>query len=302
MLKETAGPRTSKVGVKMSDSGPLMNVGELSRPATVLIEKISDAIGGYFLPWQIRRLAEAEAEAERIKARSRIEITELENRAIHRFFAEEAKKQDNMESITRKAIPEVKDDAKPEDLEEDWISQFLDKCRLVSDEEMQRLWAAVLAGEANSPGQYSKRTLSLLSSLDKGDAALFQGLCSFAWMIDGLLIPIVYDLEDSVYKDHKIHFASLTHMDSIGLISFLHTGGIRKGGLRKQIVADYYGSLFIIELPKPDDNNIEIGGVILLPAGEQLAPICGATSIPKFLDYTIEKWIAKGYKVERKDT
>ncbi len=41
----------------MNETTALSNIGELSKPATVLIEKVSDAIGGIFRPWQIRRVA-----------------------------------------------------------------------------------------------------------------------------------------------------------------------------------------------------------------------------------------------------
>jgi hypothetical protein len=48
----------------MSDSGSIVNIGDLTKPATVLIEMISDAIGGVARPWQILRVARAEAEAQ----------------------------------------------------------------------------------------------------------------------------------------------------------------------------------------------------------------------------------------------
>jgi len=38
----------------MAQGGGLINLGELSKPPTVLIEKISDAIGEIFKPYQIR--------------------------------------------------------------------------------------------------------------------------------------------------------------------------------------------------------------------------------------------------------
>ena len=52
----------------MSDNfeSSLINLGELSKPATVLIEKISEAVGGTFKPYQIVRVAKAEAQADRI--------------------------------------------------------------------------------------------------------------------------------------------------------------------------------------------------------------------------------------------
>ena len=57
-----------------------------------------------FAPWQIKRVAKAEAEASLIKAKAEIEITDLHRRAMHRFVEEEAKRQENMETITEKGI------------------------------------------------------------------------------------------------------------------------------------------------------------------------------------------------------
>ena len=37
--------------------------GDWSKPATALIEKIADAVGGSFQPFQIRRVAQAQADA-----------------------------------------------------------------------------------------------------------------------------------------------------------------------------------------------------------------------------------------------
>ncbi len=60
--------------------------GDVTKPATVLIEKISDALGGIFKPYQIVRVAKAESEAERIRAESQIQVTDLHRRAMHRFL------------------------------------------------------------------------------------------------------------------------------------------------------------------------------------------------------------------------
>src|SRR5258708_5040845 len=157
----------------------LINVGDWSKPANTLIEKISDAIGGIAKPWQIKRVAEADAIANRIQTTAEIEKAERLQRAALRFLAEETKKQQNIESIISKALPEVSEQAKPEQIEDDWIANFFDKCRLISDDEMQKLWGKILAGEANSPRKCSKRTVNLLASLDKMDALLFSKLCSF---------------------------------------------------------------------------------------------------------------------------
>ena len=67
----------------MSDN-PIMNIGDLAKPATALIEKIADA--GYILyePRHIKVVAKAKAEAAKIQAESEIEITDLHRRAARR--------------------------------------------------------------------------------------------------------------------------------------------------------------------------------------------------------------------------
>src|SRR5690242_18963958 len=104
---------------------------------------------------QIIRVARAEAEADRIRAESQIEITDLHKRAMHRFLEEEAKWQSNIEGITSEALAHLKEDSEPQMVEDDWITNIFDKSRIVSDTQMQHLWAKVLAGEANVPGTFS---------------------------------------------------------------------------------------------------------------------------------------------------
>lgn len=111
---------------------------------------------------------------------------------------EEGLKQENIESITAKAIPLLSEDAKPDAIERDWLSHLFDRCRLTSDAEMQSLWAAILAGQANSPGKFSRRTIELAGTLDKTDAQLFTKFCTFAWMI-GDLTAMIHDPSQEKY-------------------------------------------------------------------------------------------------------
>ena len=282
----------------MSQGGGLINLGDLTKPATVLIEKISDAIGGIFKPHQIRRIAQAEAQADKIRAVSEVEITAFQDRAISRFFIEEAKKQYNIESIASQALPLLEDGASPQNIEDDWIAHFFDKCRLISDEEMQALWARVLGGEANSPGRYSKRTVNLISSLDKADAELFTKLCSFAWQIDGVF-PLIYDHRDKMYVDNGIFFESVKRLEEVGLVSFQPPpSGYQKERLPQTQIASFYGKRFEIEFPKPESNTLPIGTVLLTQAGSELAPICESAPCPGFQEYVTAKWQAMRLRVK----
>lgn len=282
----------------MTESSPLAPLGDLSKPANTLIEKISEAIGGIFKPYQIRRVARAEADANIIRAASQIEITELQHRALHRFILEEARKQDNIESITSKALPEVSNQARPENVEDDWIVNFFDKCRLISDEEMQALWARVLSGEANSPGKFSKRTVDLLASLDKSDAEAFSKLCSFAFFM-GEVVPLVYEVDNPIYGDYGINFSVLSHLDSIGLLRFNALAGFIRRGLSQKGFVHYYGQQVRIEFQQPANNELNLGHVLLTKAGQQLAPICRSTARDGFVEYIRDKWRGFGYKIEQ---
>ena len=48
----------------------LIDLSNLSKPADTLIKKVSDAVGGLFAPYQVKRMAKAEAEAAMIKEQS----------------------------------------------------------------------------------------------------------------------------------------------------------------------------------------------------------------------------------------
>lgn len=121
----------------MPDGNSLVNLGDITKPANTLIKKISEAVGGYFKPHQIKRIAKAEAEASIIKAHAQIEVTDLERRAIARFVAEEARRQENIESITEQALSQLKTGATPDKVEDDWITNFFEKCRI---------WFSVMRG------------------------------------------------------------------------------------------------------------------------------------------------------------
>jgi hypothetical protein len=275
---------------------PLINIGELSKPATVLIEKISDAVGGIFEPYQIIRVAKAEAEAKVIEAKAEIEVTDIQRRAFRRFLKEEERKQKNIEEITQKALLKIKDESQPEKIEDDWIANFFDKSRLISDNEMQNLWSRVLAGEANSPGTYSKRTINLLSSLDKSDADLFTRLCSFGWKIhDSDLLPLIYDEQNKIYTDQNIDFVSLNHLESIGLIQFNSPGGISEIGLPTKFSAHYYSRTVSLELPDGDYHTFSVGKVLLTKVGLELEPICNSKPVDDFFEFICEHWKKQNY-------
>jgi uncharacterized protein DUF2806 len=276
-------------------SNPLIDIGKLAEPATKLIEKIAEGVGILYEPRRIREEAKAKSDAAiinaktegqiaAIQAENQIEVTAIQRRAIIRMLSEEAKHQENMESIIDEALPQLEAGAKPEEIDEDWLNNFFDRGRLVGDEEMRMLWARVLAGEANSPGSFSKRTVNLLNSLEKPDAELFSSLCNFGIVL-GHLSPLIYDTDHPIYNDRGIDFGSLMHLESIGLIRFESLGGFSRRGFSNNIYLLYGEDMITIEFKEEQNNMLKIGKVVLSQIGRELSAICGCNPIPGFAEY-----------------
>lgn len=77
--------------------------------------------------------------------------------------------QEFMRKTPREALPQQ---------DFDWFVRFYEDCGNISDEDLQALWARILAEEVHEPGSYSLRTLSCLSNMSKEEALLFQRVCS----------------------------------------------------------------------------------------------------------------------------
>jgi len=284
----------------MASGFALVDLGKLSEPVNTLIEKVSDAVGGLCKPWQIRRIAKAEAAAHLIQVETHIQSDEVRQRALARLAEEEAAKQTNMEAVVLKSIPHVSDAANPSGMQKDWIVNFFDKVRLISDDEMQETWARVLAGEANSPGEYSKRTVNFLASMDKKDAQSFQALCSFVWVYEASekreFWPVVFDFGNKIYTSNGVDFELLAHLESIGLVK-IGQGFSREDPEDNVTSRIMYGAQALeFSFCDLEGHQIHVGEVLLTSVGEQLAKVCSPQEIEGFYEYSKAKWELEGVK------
>ncbi len=272
----------------------LVNLGDISKPATALIEKVSDAVGGICKPWQAVRVAKAERKAGLIRAGGEIEITELHQRAAQRWLEEEAKKQENIESITALAIKYLDEDADPSQVSDDWVANFFDKSRIVSETEMQELWGKLLAGEANAPGSFSRKATNTLADMDAGDAIQFLTLCRYGWRVDSTRL-LVYDYRNSVYRDNRINFECLANLESYGLIRFDPIEGFSYHTNHKELKLEYDGRTIDVVLPvRNDKHHMFLGFVVFTSVGEQLSKLCDASPVDGFYDYIQDLFMEKG--------
>lgn len=184
---------------------------------TRLMELGAQAIGSSLAPWQIKRLAKAQAEAGRatrlLEAQTEEDLKLIQSGAARvvdgavvptqttnalpdqaeaarlveiahaASDADVARRLLNLASIIEIARDEgegVKDEAvadKPVD--PDWFVRWRLSAQEVGDELMQQLWARLLTGEIQSPGAFSLRTLQTLSQMTKDDADFIARLATY---------------------------------------------------------------------------------------------------------------------------
>jgi hypothetical protein len=261
----------------------------LATAAKHAAEQSAEGIRGLFKPWQIKRLAKARAEAALIRAQSEIDVEDLHRRADQRVAAEEVVHQLNMEQIEAKAVPLLTDGADASKVDHDWTANFFDKARNVSNEEMQSLWARVLAGEVNAPGTFSRRTVNSINDLDRKDCEMFTKVCGFLLDFYGPAL-LIHDLNDPLYTQRGIDYGMISHLDNIGLLDFLSGGQFTVTLLPGVGVARYFDTNFELTFPAEPFNSIAMGRVRLTAMGCELAAIAGGEPVPGFADYLRQRW------------
>ena len=97
---------------------------------------------------------------------------------IQRIEFQERKRLTNVRSVVKDTADELGEkEVSDHEPDPDWTARFFDCVQDVSSEDMQKLWARVLAGEVETPGRTSLRTLDTLKNLTKRDAEMFMGIC-----------------------------------------------------------------------------------------------------------------------------
>jgi Protein of unknown function (DUF2806) len=196
---------------------PLIHIdlGNLSEPVTKLIDVVAKGTGLTALGTVLQ--AKADAKAKVISTKSDIEAQALIERAQTRHEHREIKRQRNIENIVQLAVNELPALSSTTTVDEDWITQFFDIAQGVSDQQIQILWARILAGEVASPGSYAKRTLLFLKSFGKWEAEKFSGLCSLSFTVDGWPC-IAQNAQTETELSQNLGNGAEAHFISIGLL------------------------------------------------------------------------------------
>ena len=145
------------------------------------------------------------------------EIKELYGRTCSRMLYQEMRKQKNIENIVSEAktILQDEEEVAKEAVNEDWLMRFFNSIQDISNEDMQKLWAKVLAGEIKNPNSFTLRSLDTLSKITKQEATLFEELKPYIIKYRGTL-AILND--DKINEKYNIFYGKIVEMSECGLI------------------------------------------------------------------------------------
>jgi len=151
-----------------------------------LLDVVSKGIGTVYKPRAIRNEADAKAYANVVLAKAEAQKIliegdaklELIERAKERLMLKEMNRQINIEEIVEKAIPLLSETISDDIVDNDWRTRFFNKAQDVSQNELQKVWASILAKEVSNPGNVSLRTLDVVSNISKNEAEKFIVACS----------------------------------------------------------------------------------------------------------------------------
>ena len=170
---------------------------------------------GHATSMQIIAAAQAKARSELISPgaalQGEVKIGELIEQRV-RF--QEEKRQANIGSVIAQAAQELGDrEVQDHEVDHDWTARFFNNVQDVSSEEMQQLWAKVLAGEVERPGQFSLRTLDTLHNMSVGEAKLFAEACNYV-----AAERVIIYTDDMHVMHNNMHFGNILKLAELGLI------------------------------------------------------------------------------------
>ena len=291
---------------------------------------IGSVAGSMLAPWRARQGAEAlrisaqgNADAMQIIARAQsdaratlvsphaavqgeIDFTQMVNQRLE--FQEE-KRQGNIQSVVRLAAEELQDQNVPDtDTNHDWAARFFNEVQDVSSEDMQDLWAKVLAGEVRKPGSTSIRTLNILRNIEKDTATLFRRLCSGcvslslgeSQLMDIRLLSLGGNAANNALQKFGISFGVLNLLNENGLVisdynsrfDYRIAVGISLPGGTEQpamtrVPFKYQSRYWVLQPQHSFDYSQEfmLSGVALTRAGCELSRV---VELEAMEDYTLE--------------
>ena len=243
-----------------------------------LVETVANATGLTALGTIMNAYGEAKAQTylakQKAQTEAEIEILKMQGqeKVAQYILARNNQKVENVSEIVSKAQQqfEIGEKVSSEPVDNDWMTRFLGIAEDVSDNEMQELWARVLAGEVKHPHSYSLRTLEVLRNISKEEAGLIAKVSAF-----------VFEMNYLCNEDFALNLQDKITLDDIGMVcgeDLIHSKTVTVEKL--SFVLNHCQ---IMNIYAPVGTKFEIRCVRLTKAGSEIVRLVQGIDYQKYL-------------------
>ena len=255
-----------------------INLGNMGDALIHVTKTLSDGSG--LMARGTRLNAAAERDADLTRAQTISDVEQIEKGMMEY-------REGNLRATLEKAAPMMEhiEDPKIEDM--DWVVKWYEKTSRTSDEEIQRWWAKILAGEAETPGSFSKWALDAVSCMSKEDVEAFRTLGSCVWTFgpEKTHQEVVYwESSRSIIplKEYVLQRTGLATGFGSPLVGMIQVS-YRKAYIR--YFDEKHAMIF------PESLEVERGSTISLTLlGKELLTLCDATPNEEYKRDCIAQW------------
>ena len=246
-------------------------------------------------------------------ARRRLSIAELHQKirqiepepgVLQAGLTHMADDQRRVDRTTLKALHQVnehhKQEQPPPDAEEEisasWLRRFRKEVEGLGDDDMEAVFARILANEIERPNSFSIQTLRVLGTLDQQTAQMFRTAASIALIIEEplgvlrhtrLYSPYDRSVGNNGLQRYNLSYANLLRLTENGLLSTDYDAGLGYPLTReKSILLRCQGNLWRLTCPSDYEGEIlfSLPGLDFTQAGKELLRVVELEQHPDFID------------------
>lgn len=184
---------------------------------STIISPVNAITGGLIAAIFLRRNTET-TEFEKLKAKKFEEVIDDLLKAGKMSYTEFYKAKNFLKIAEKADIFCSQNDvsSQPLNLTYDWLIRFYEDSGMVSDDDIQILWAKILAGKINNPSKYSLLTLNTLKNIGKSEAELFDKILAQSFNKGGkFLLPN----DEKYLNDRNIYYDDIIRLSELNLIN-----------------------------------------------------------------------------------
>ena len=197
----------------------------------------------------------------------------------------------NVLAVAHRALELLKDETL-HGMDPDLSGHMAAKFKMANTDEMQELWAKVLAEEIKEPGVFSKRDVDEIARLSKEEASDFARLIRHVWHISRTsgYIPALVLNEEEAFQFYVLDNV----LRRSGLIEDIFWGvGSNDSKEGSSIEVRYFGRRCVLEVLKLRNETMNISGdnrIVLTPLGRSMSSIVSRKAIPGEFEKRVKEW------------